>query len=117
MLFIAYKKRIFSYFTIEELKSEMPDGKKMFELSSNAGGIKATLRIPIQKGEYITYERIYFNSQPEEEENKGGIFVSEAYCIGLFPAIKFVNDQKAKYRVIISGNSSFLIQVLIFIRM
>ena len=104
---LPIRKEFFSYFTIEELKSEMPDGKKMFELSSNAGGIKATLRIPIQKGEYITYERIYFNSQPEEEENKGGIFVSEAYCIGLFPAIKFVNDQKAKYRVIISGNSSF----------
>ena len=104
---LPVKREFFSYFTIDELKGNMSDGKRMFELSFNAGGVKATLRIPIQKGEYVTYERIYFTETlPERTENKGGIFMSKAFWIGLFPAIKFINTQEAKYRVIISGNTS-----------
>lgn len=104
---IPLKKEFFSYFTLDDLMGNMSDGKRMFELSFNAGGVKATLRIPIQKNEYITYERLYFTDTiPERAVNKGGVFLAKPFCVGLFPAVKFVNDTEAKYRVIISGNTS-----------
>lgn len=104
---IPLKKEFFSYFTLDDLMGYMSDGKRMFELSFNAGGVKATLRIPIQKNEYITYERLYFiDAIPERAINRGGVFIAKPFCVGLFPAVKFVNDTEAKYRVIISGNTS-----------
>lgn len=112
---LPIRTEFFSYFTVENLKGTMPDGKRMFELLPNAGGIKAVLRIPIEKGEYITYERLYFTSSlPERGSNKGGVFISAPFSVGLFPAIAFTNEQEAKYRVIISGNDTSLQSSLFF---
>ena len=71
---LPLRKDFFSYFTVDELQRKMPDGKQMFELVRNAGGVKAVLRIPVQKDEYVTYERLYFeDSLAEPMQNKGGI--------------------------------------------
>lgn len=96
---LPIRKEFFSYFTVEDLKGSMHDGKKMFELTRNAGGVKATLRIPIQKNEYITYERLFFeDAMAEPEHNKGGI-VKRNFVIALFPLIKFVGNDLPRYRV------------------
>ena len=82
---LPLRKEFFSYFTVDELQGTMPDGKKMFELVRNAGGVKAILRVPVQKNEYITYERLYFaDAMAEPQNNKGGI-VKRNFGVALFP--------------------------------
>ena len=96
---LPLRKEFFSYFTIDELQGTMPDGKNMFELISNAGGVKAILRVPIQRNEYITYERLYFNdSMAEPEHNKGGI-IKRHFGVALFPSIRFTESDAPHYRV------------------
>ena len=96
---LPFRKELFSYFTVDELQGCMPDGKKMFELVRNAGGVKAVLRIPIQKNEYITYERLYFtDSITDPEHNKGGI-IKRNFCVALFPILKFEGNDAPHYRI------------------
>lgn len=96
---LPIRKEFFSYFTVDELQKTMPDGKKMFELIRNAGGVKAILRVPVQKNEYITYERLYFaDAIAEPQNNKGGI-VKRNFGIALFPLIKFVGNEAPRYRI------------------
>lgn len=100
---LPLRKEFFTYFTIQELTGKLPDGKKMFELIPNAGGVKAILRIPIQKKEYITYERIYYyDNTARPEENIGGIF-SANFNLALFPNIKFLSSDSIHYRIALSG--------------
>ena len=96
---LPLRKEFFSYFTVDELQGTMPDGRKMFELVRNAGGVKAILRVPIQKNEYITYERLYFtDAMADPQNNKGGI-VKRNLGVALFPIIKFAGDEKPRYRI------------------
>ena len=96
---LPLRKEFFSYFTVDELQSTMPDGKKMFELVRNAGGIKVVLRVPIQKDEYITYERLYFaDAMAEPQNNKGGVAMRK-FGIALFPLVKFVGNENPRYRI------------------
>lgn len=96
---LPLRKDFFSYFTVDELQRNMPDGKQMFELVRNAGGVKAVLRIPIQKDEYVTYERLYFtDALAEPMQNKGGV-IKKDLGIALFPMIKFSENENAGYRV------------------
>lgn len=96
---LPLRKEFFSYFTVKELQQCMPDGKKMFELMRNAGGVKAVLRIPVQKNEYVTYERLYFeDSLAEPMQNKGGI-IKKDMGIALFPLLRFTENENVSYRV------------------
>ncbi len=96
---LPLRKEFFSYFTVDELQGTMPDEKKMFELVRNAGGVKAILRIPIQKNEYITYERLYFtDAMAEPQNNKGGV-VKRNFGVALLPLVKFVNNEIPRYRI------------------
>ena len=96
---LPLRKEFFSYFTIDELQGTLPDGKKMFELVRNAGGVKAVLRIPIQKNEYITYERLYFEDAiADPQNNKGGV-IKRNFCVAMFPLIKFAGNDAPRYRV------------------
>lgn len=96
---LPLRKEFFSYFTVDELQGIMPDGKKMFELVRNAGGVKAILRVPIQKNEYITYERLYFaDAMAEPQQNKGGV-VKRNFGVALFPLVKFTGNEAPRYRV------------------
>lgn len=96
---LPLRKDFFSYFTVDELQSTMPDGKKMFELVRNAGGVKAVLRVPIQKNEYITYERLYFvEAMAESQNNKGGV-VKRNFGVALLPLVKFIGNENPHYRI------------------
>jgi hypothetical protein len=89
----------FDFFSIEQLMGEMPDGKKMFEMRNNAGGVTVILRIPVKRS-YIEYHRIYFeNSVPDVNKNEGALEkVDDKFGFALFPTIKFKNDKDAYYR-------------------
>ena len=96
---LPLRRTFFNYFTPEELMGTMHDGRSMFELIPNSGGIKAVLRIPIQGNKYITYERLYFNdTQAEPENNKGGVIV-RLFNVALLPNIKFQENVAIRYRV------------------
>ena len=96
---LPLRKEFFSYFTVDELQGTMLDGKKMFELVRNAGGVKAILRVPVQKNEYITYERLYFaDAMAEPQQNKGGI-IKRTFGVALFPLVKFVGNENPRYRI------------------
>jgi hypothetical protein len=67
-----------------------------------AGSVKVILRIPVAKqGEYISFERIYYQSseKPNEEQNKG-VIVEHQFGVTLFPFIKTNNPNiESYYRV------------------
>lgn len=104
---LPLKRRFFDYFSVQDLRSLMPDRKKMIEIEPLAGGsVKIILRIPIQRGNYITYERIYFtDSVPEIDENRGAV-VSYNFGFGLFPALKYEVGQNAMYRLVLVDRDS-----------
>lgn len=101
---LPVKPLFFEYFSIEDLKGNMPDGKPAFSLKALAGrsGVKATIRIPI-KGtadiKYMEYTRLYYNDRSAEpEKNEGG--VTELKFTGfIMPMVKFNNAQEAIYNV------------------
>lgn len=96
---LPLRNNFFSYFTVNELQGTMSDGKNMFELVHNAGGVKAILRVPIQRNEYITYERLYFtDATAEPQNNKGGV-IKRKIGIALFPPIKFIGNENPRYRI------------------
>jgi hypothetical protein len=90
--------RFFDFFTEKQLRGNMPDGKKMIELESNAGGVKVTLRIPIRENRYIEYGRLYFeHNDPDISINRGAI-KDDNFVFALFPNIRFQRDVDAYYR-------------------
>lgn len=103
---LPLRSEFFAYFTPKELMGTMPDGKKMFELVEHAGGVKAVLRIPIQRNEHITYERLYFwEKQADRGRNEGGIIDTVDFDVALFPGIRFPESEKKRYRVVLSGKN------------
>ena len=99
----------FKFFTTEELTGNMPDGNKMFQMKCIAGGsVEVILRIPIQKGRYITYSRTYFKDKSYDEERDEGGVVEKRFGLGIMPLVRFHNV-KPYYRVAFfskSDNSS-----------
>jgi hypothetical protein len=88
----------FRFFTVKDLQNLVEGNKKMFELVSNAGGVKAILRIPIQKG-YIEYSRTYFEtSRPDIEHNDGALF-EKKFGLGILPLVTFPENVKKHYRI------------------
>lgn len=89
----------FQFFTAEQLRGNMKDGKKMFELKNNAGGITVVVRVPIKDNKYIEYRRTYFEAiEPDIEKNDGGL-VEHDFVFALFPNIRFNSDKEAFYRL------------------
>ena len=90
----------FEYFTVEDLQTQMPDGKDMIEMKALAGGsVSVTLRIPIQKGRYVQYYREYYNSnKPDIEQNKGAV-KEKSFGLGVFPLVKFNEGTDPYYRI------------------
>src|SRR5690606_24567944 len=81
------------------------DGKPMLEMKTiAAGGLKVTLRIPIQNKRHITFERIYYPSlnayapeAPDIERNKGTL-VENQFTISVYPFLR-LDDRLNVYRV------------------
>ena len=102
---IPIKPLYFQYFSIETLKSNMPDGKPAFEMEVVAGGsVNVIIRIPIVGNRtitYIEYQRIYYAQRKAEvssEHNSGGV-TSFDFTGLVMPSVKFPNDADAIYTV------------------
>jgi hypothetical protein len=88
----------FKFFTAKNLQGTIENNKKMFELVANAGGIKAILRIPIQKG-YIEYSRIYFETSRSDIEHNDGVLIEKKFGLGVLPLVAFPENVKKHYRI------------------
>lgn len=92
----------FRFFTVKELQGIIEGNKKMFEFTSNVGGIKVVLRIPIignNQIKYIEYTRTYFEAnQPDIEHNDGALF-EKKFGMGILPLVMFPETVKKHYRI------------------
>jgi hypothetical protein len=99
---LPLKKQFFDYFNSDDLLSSLPNKPKIEMVQGAAGSVKVILKIPVAKqGEYISFERIYYQSsdKPNEEQNKG-VIVEHQFGVTLFPFIKTNNPNiESYYRV------------------
>ena len=95
-------KTFFRFFTVKDSQGTVEGNKKMFELVSNAGGIKVVLRIPIvgnNQIKYIEYTRTYFEAnRPDIEHNDGALF-EKKIGMGILPLVMFPETVKKHYRI------------------
>ncbi|MCM1078080.1 MAG: cell division FtsA domain-containing protein [Bacteroidales bacterium] len=101
---LPVKPLLFEYFTAEEIRSNMPDGKPMLEMEALAGksGIAVTLRIPVKgngKITYVEYTRTYYNNSTADLENNKGGLVETDFTGFVMPQVKFLNDSDAVYNI------------------
>lgn len=93
-------KTFFEYFDVEELTGSMSDGKKMFELRPVQGGcVNITLRIPIKKGGYITYSRLYVPDKAIDLNDNSACIVKKQFGLGVLPLVKFNDGVLPSYRI------------------
>lgn len=89
------KQKILEYISIEDLKgvTNEPTPRPLFQIKSNNDNIvKAIMRIPIQKGKYIEFERNYFRGQePQIDHNKGSI-IDCKFNMYLYPSYHIGKD-------------------------
>jgi len=103
---LPIRKEYFDYFDVADLQGVVADGKKALEIRQMArGGVTVTLRIPIQHGKYITYERMYYPptseyqiAEPELSRNRGAI-IENQFGLTLYPFLKLQEDSHNHYRV------------------
>jgi hypothetical protein len=88
----------FRFFTVKDLQGTVEGNKQMFELTANAGGIKAILRIPIQQG-YVEYSRIYFEANSPNIGNNDGALLDKKFGLGILPLVTFPENVKKHYRI------------------
>ena len=104
---LPIKPLFFNYFTVEELRGTMRDGRNMMEMSELAGGsVRATLRIPISGGSgvsYIEYNRTYYRdnnrSLDEIRETNEGAIREIKFTGFIMPQVRFSHDESAIYNV------------------
>ncbi|MFZ4400602.1 MAG: hypothetical protein ACOYO1_11250 [Bacteroidales bacterium] len=98
---LPIKTIFFDYFDANYLMNHIfPDGKRIYEINKVGNqNIRATLRIPIEKG-YIEFDRIYFNKTTPNETNNEGAILECQFGITIFPFFK-TNDPlfNANYRI------------------
>lgn len=95
---------LFEYFTAEEVRGNMIDGKPMIEMDALAGnsGVKVTIRIPIKGAgniSYIEYVRLYYNNRGADIQNNEGGMAELKFTGFVMPQIKFNNDNDAVYNI------------------
>lgn len=94
---LPLKNTFFDYFSVDDLKNTLSNGKKMFEIESNSTGVKVYLRIPVKNG-VIEYSRLYLeNNTSNITENKGALTKYDI-DFALFPNVKFNDESKSFYR-------------------
>lgn len=106
---LPIKKAFFNYFDTEDLISKNVGGNKMFEMKvTKNDAVEVKLRIPIQNGNYITFERIYHewtmqseSPTADERANKGYIMENQ-FGVNVYPMVGTSNpDAEAHYRIIL----------------
>ena len=95
---------LFEYFTPEEIRGNMMDGKPMFEMQTLAGnsGVKVTLRVPIKGAgniRYVEYIRRYYNNRCADVQNNEGGMTEFKFTGCIMPQVRFNNEQDAIYTV------------------
>lgn len=100
---LPIKPLLFKYFTVEQLQGNMPDGKRMFEMTLLAGdSVMVYLRIPIAGNtnvKYIEYTRIYYNNSQANIRNNEGNIAELKFSGFIMPQIRFINTTEALYNV------------------
>lgn len=97
---IPLKTTLFDYFDADFLESTDRYGQPVFELKDMANGVKAILRIPVQKNEFITFERLYIDSTTEPDVNKNeGIIRECTFDIFIFPFFHTSNHIPGPQRI------------------
>ena len=101
---LPIKPLLFEYFTSEELRSNMLDGKPMLEMNVLAGksGVKVVLRIPIKGAHninYIEYTRLYYNNRGADVQNNEGGITEFKFTGFIMPLIKFNNEHDAIFNI------------------
>lgn len=102
---LPLKPLFFRYFSTEFLSSVI-NGERVFELKSlPAGSVEAILRVPVKKGNHITFKRIYYNPvnqshKPEfsEIDNKGAV-IENRINIAITPFYKFPESIQPEYNI------------------
>ena len=101
---LPLKPLLFEYFTPEEIRGNMMDGKPMFEMQTLAGnsGVKVTLRVPIKGAgniRYVEYIRLYYNNRCADVQNNEGGMTEFKFTGFIMPQVRFNNEQDAIYTV------------------
>ena len=100
---LPIKPLLFRYFSVEELRGKMPDGKPMVEMKLLAGdSINIILRIPIngdEKISYIEYSRIYYNNSTVDIQNNAGNIIESRFTGFIMPQVRFNNPIDALYNI------------------
>ncbi len=99
---LPVKPLFFKYFTADDLKGKMSDGKPMIEMETLASGlgIKVTLRIPIlgnNRVRYIEYTRKYYKNKAVDIANNEGAVTSLRFAGFVMPLVRFTNPDDAIY--------------------
>lgn len=103
---LPIRKEYFDYFNVSDLQEVVSDGKRVLEIKQMAtGGVTVILRIPIQNGKYITYERMYYPptneyqiAEPEIARNRGAI-IENQFGLTLYPFLKLAEESQNHYRI------------------
>lgn len=101
---LPVKPLLFEYFTADELRGAMPDGRPMIEMEVLAGnlGIKVTLRIPIKGNSsitYVEYTRKYYSERAADIEQNQGTIKEFEFTGFVMPCIKFNDASQAIYNI------------------
>lgn len=100
---LPIKPLFFMFFTVDELRDVMVDGKPMFEMKLLAGdSVSVTLRIPIKGAGnvfYIEYTRLYYNNSSADVKNNAGNIVEMKFTGFIMPQVRFNNPEDAIYNI------------------
>lgn len=103
---LPLKKGYFDFFDVDSLQGFTAEGKPVIEMEPASNeGIKVTLRIPIQKGKHITFQRIYYPSlqenhveQPDLPKNQG-VLIENQFTLSIFPFLQLEAPHANYYRI------------------
>lgn len=103
---LPLKDEFFKYFSPKDLFDGRVFGKKMLEFENLSGSsVKVTLRIPIQGNRIVEYERIYINGLQADVSRNKGCLKELDFAFGIFPCIKFRQEEEAFYRISLISDS------------
>ena len=100
-------KTFFQYFSVSDLMGTMSDGKNMFEIQPLQGGsVNVELRIPIKKGGYIQYSRMYVPGKTIDLAENSGCITEKQFGLGVMPLVKFSEGILPSYRIAMFSKSA-----------
>ncbi|MDE6194626.1 MAG: cell division FtsA domain-containing protein [Muribaculaceae bacterium] len=115
---LPIKPLLFRYFSIEEFRGKMPDGKPMVKMKLLAGdSVHITLRIPIKgdgKISYVEYSRVYYNNSSVDIQNNQGNIAELRFTGFIMPQVQFKDEVDALYNVSCVQSSNSKIEFVFY---